>query len=205
MLLVPKIYKVLGNKGCNSYVIEGLEGLAIIDVGSLGSEKGILKYIEAQLNASPEDVAYVLLTHARRQNAEATLDLLSSCPNAKVVIHENELDYFKRVSLVVDIEDLVVVRTDVLKLDFLEIMHMPGYTPGSIAIKFEKSIFVGGSLYINARGEITLPMQMYDRKLLLESLKKLLDFRFENMFPAYGRYIIGNAGLKFQKFMAQFT
>lgn len=202
LLLAPKVYKVIGNKGCNSYIVESPEGLIIIDVGSLGSEKGILGYIDAQLDSTPEDVAYILLTHARRQNAEAASDLLALCPNARIVIHKNELEYFKRISIMIDDENLMVVDKDILQLGPLEILHTPGYTPGSIVAIYEKSLFVGGAIYVDTKGEITLPAQTYDKKILLESLKRLLAFKFENIFPAYGRYITGNAGLKFQKFMS---
>ena len=38
MLLLPNIYKVVGNKGCNSYIVETEAGLVVIDAGFLGSD-----------------------------------------------------------------------------------------------------------------------------------------------------------------------
>ncbi len=202
MLIVPKIYKVVGNKGCNSYILDADEGLIIIDAGYLGSEQGIVKYLDAQLNASPDDVAYIIVTHARRSNAEAAPDLLAYCENAKIIIHKDEFPIFRRIAFISEGLDLLIMNSDTLKIGRdINVIHIPGHTPGSIAVFFESSIFVGGSIYVDIKGNFNLPTQVYDRKLLIESLRKLADQKFENIFPAYGRYLLGNAHIKFRAFL----
>ena len=206
MLIVPKIYKIIGNKGCNSYIVEASEGLIIINTGYLGSEQAIIDYIDAQVGASPDDVVYLIITHARRNCAEAAPDLLAYCENAKLVIHEKEYALFKKITFMSEELEKIIIEGDIAKLGRnIEIIFTPGYTPGSISVIFNGSIFSGGLIYIDQRG-FKLPAQAYDKKLLLQSLRKLINsVKFENIFPTYGKYLVGNANQKLRAFIKAVT
>lgn len=201
MLLLPKIYKVIGNRGCNSYVIETDIGLVVVDVGYLGSEAAINKYIDHQINASPEDVAYIIITHARRSSVEALPDLLAYCINAKAVMHEKDMQLVQRITYLSEDMEIIFVSDDYELHDArIKLFSTPGYTPGGISVLYEKAMFIGGLTYISTRG-LELPRQVYDKKLLLNSLKKLVNLEFDSMFPAYGRYILRNAKQKLSDFL----
>jgi len=203
MLIIPRVYKVVGNRGCNSYILDADEGLVVIDVGYLGSEQAIINYLDAQINATPEDVAYIIITHARRNNAEAAPDLLAYCENAKLVVHRDELTSFRRVAFIGEDMEMMIIDAETSKIGGdITVIHTPGYTQGSITIIFQDSAFTGGSIYINPKGNFDLPTQLYDKKLLIQSLRKLIGlYKFENIFPSHGRYVVGNAHIKLKAFI----
>ncbi len=201
MLLIPGVYRVVGNKGCNSYVIETKGGLVVIDVGFLGSERAIKRYIEMQVGASTDDIIYVVLTHAHRDVAEALPDLLAYCPNARVIIHEEEVGLLRRISRAVEYMDLTKIREDrEVKDAGIKIISTPGHTPGSISILYDSSIFVGDLLYVSSSG-LELPKQNYDKTMLIESLKKIALLAPNAMFPAHGRPITKGAKQKLDEFI----
>lgn len=204
MMIVPGIYKVVGNRGCNSYVVESNAGLLIIDVGYLGSEHAILRYLDAQLGASPEDVAYIIITHARRNCAEAAVDLLTYCDEAKLIVHADDFNTFKRITLLTSPENVEIIKNEKRNIEnIFDILHTPGYTPGSITVKFGDSLFIGGLVYVDHTQRIAFPKQTYDKKLLMESLNNILELDFSNIFPSHGRYILRDAKKKLKEFATQ--
>lgn len=205
MLLLPNIYKVIGNRGCNSYIIETNIGLIVVDIGYLGSEVAINKYLDHQINASPEDVAYIIITHARRSSVEALPDLFAYCINAKTVMHEKDIQLAQRITYLSEDMEIISISDDYELHDArIKIFSTPGYTPGGISVLYEKAMLIGGLAYIGARG-LELPRQVYDKKLLFSSLKKLADFEFDSIFPAYGRYILKNAKQKLSDFLTEIS
>jgi len=201
MLLQPNIYKVVGNRGCNCYVVESRSGLVIIDVGLLGSDSAIKRYIELQLDSSLEDVTYIILTHGHRDVAEGLPDLLIYCPNAIVIMDGREVEIVRKITYMTEDMEIMKISDDTFIEDAgIHIIRTPGHTPGSISILYEKSLFIGGSIYIGPKG-ISLPRQNYDRGMLIESLKKLTNISFESIFPSHGRYIKSGAKTKFLDFL----
>jgi len=201
MLLVPSIYKVVGNRGCNSYIIETNAGLVVIDVGFLGSEVGIRRYIETQLHASLDDVIYVVVTHAHRDVAEGAPDLLLYCSNAQLVVDKRDLSILKKITYIGEDIDIKEIEGDTYLSDAdLRIISTPGHTPGSISILYGPSLFVGGAIYVSPEG-ISLPRQNYDKKMLVKSLRKLVELKFDSVFPSHGRYIRRGALQKLRDFM----
>ncbi len=202
MLLIPKIYKVIGNRGCNSYIIETDIGLVVIDVGYLRSESAIIKYLDHQLNASPEDVAYIIITHARRSSVEALPDLVAYCINAKVIIHERDAQLARRITYLSEDMEMMRLTSDHKLGDAqIKILSTPGYTPGGITVLYGGAIFIGGIAYGGSKG-LEFPRQPYDKKLLLDSLRKIAGLEFDSIFPAYGKYIIKNAKQKLSEFLS---
>ena len=202
MLISPSIYKVIGNKGCNSYIIETPCGLVIIDVGFLGSDAKIVRYIDAQLGTSTSDVSYIILTHGHKDVCEALPDLKAYCENAEIIIHEGDVNLLKRYTFLPEEETLKVMKGDIMELKDAEITiyHTPGHTRGSISIKYHDSLFCGDLVYVSHTG-ISLPRQNFDKKMLLNSLMKISQLSFNSLFPAHGRYILNNASSLLRDFL----
>ena len=149
MLLMPGIYKVVGNRGCNCYIIETGAGLVVIDSGLLGSDTAIRRYIEMQLDATTEDIIYIIVTHAHRDVAESVPDLLSYSPNAQLVIHKADIEAFKRIAFMPeDIELVIIEDRHTLEDADIEIHHAPGHTAGSIVAKYDRALFCGDVVYL---------------------------------------------------------
>ena len=162
MMIIPNIYRVIGNRGCNSYVLETKLGLIIIDSGYLGSEQAIIKYLDAQLGASPEDVAYIIVTHSRRNCVESAVDLLTYCEEAKLIIHQEDFESFKRFTLLSqDFENIEIMNSDAYNIDNeVKVIFTPGFTPGSISIIFRDALFIGGLVYIDQNQRVSLPLSI---------------------------------------------
>ncbi|MEX0568101.1 MAG: hypothetical protein Q6363_002950, partial [Candidatus Njordarchaeota archaeon] len=83
----------------------------------------------------------------------------------------------------------------------IKILSTPGYTPGGITVLYGGAIFIGGIVYGGSKG-LEFPRQPYDKKLLLDSLRKIAGLEFDSIFPAYGKYIIKNAKQKLSEFLS---
>ena len=68
------------------HLIEDEGAVAIVDTASNGSVSRILEAL-AELGRSPEDVAYVLLTHIHLDHAGGAGALMRELPGAKLVVH----------------------------------------------------------------------------------------------------------------------
>lgn len=82
-------------------------------------------------------------------------------------------------------------------LDFpnaeLEVFHAPGHTDGSAVIydRQSRSLFAGDVVFAGgASGRVDLPTG--NRKVLLESLKKLANLRIEHLYPGHGTVLHQN-------------
>ena len=69
-----------------SFLLSGVGGLALVDVGSGASVDRVLAGIRAAGHA-PGAVEHILLTHVHLDHAGATGTLLRSMPNARVYVH----------------------------------------------------------------------------------------------------------------------
>jgi len=171
----------------------------------LGSEGARKKYVELQLDSSLDDVSYVIKTHSHRDSVEGLPDLLLYCPNATLVIDEREIGVVKKITFMGEDVDVMIINKDTYIEDAgIQIIRTPGHTPGSISALYGNSLFIGGSIYIGPQGW-SIPKQNYDRKMLLESLRRIAELKFDSLFPAHGRYVRGRARQKLLEFISGIT
>lgn len=142
------------------FCIEGDHAVLLVDTGV---EKGLRKKIETFTNKPIQ----VVLTHGDRDHTAAIEEF------EEIIVHPNEIAYLK--------EKEAVQRTwrwveegDILDLDpiKLEVIALPGHTPGSIALLEKKQRFlIGGDSIQNH------PVFMFGQgrnvKQYQESLRKL--------------------------------
>lgn len=69
-----------------SYLIEGPDELALVDVGPASTAETVLDAVHAA-GHDPRDVTRILLTHIHLDHAGATGTLLGSMPHARVYVH----------------------------------------------------------------------------------------------------------------------
>lgn len=70
----------------------------------------------------------------------------------------------------------------------IRIIHTPGHTPGSCCILIGESLFVGDLLSIQG-GLVKQSRYAFDWKAIDESVRKLLPFAFERIYPGHGERI----------------
>lgn len=165
------------------------EKIALIDTGT-GMDDSIEKAVHKKLDGRKLD--FVINTHAHFDHCGGNRRL-----NAKVLIHRDdarELLSGRFYDTYKFFEDEVPLKFDQVLLDgdkielgegILEVIHTPGHTIGSISLllKDEKILFSGDTLFTNGGfGRTDLGG---DGKMLLNSLERLEDVRFDVLYPGH--------------------
>jgi glyoxylase-like metal-dependent hydrolase (beta-lactamase superfamily II) len=172
----------------------------VIDPG--GDDEAILDRIK-KLRAEPR---YFVLTHAHFDHIAALPFLAGSFPEALIAIHRAEADKlgphslenhrrdFNAVGFPSYVENLwkpapeaAILLNEGDELGPFRIMHLPGHSPGSIALynDEEKILFSGDTLFRAGVGRTDLPGG--DEQLLSRSLQRLFDLDEDTtVYPGHG-------------------
>jgi glyoxylase-like metal-dependent hydrolase (beta-lactamase superfamily II) len=211
--IVPSIHWVQG-VNANCYVLVG-EELTLIDTGMAKKPQKIQAYITGELHRSLSDVKTIILTHAHSDHTGGLAEL-KRMTGAKAAIHSAEADYlagikklpipkgvvgvlFKTLGPLITAErvkpDIILNDGDIIS--GLKVIHIPGHTPGSIALldSARKVLFTGDTLrYRN--GMVEGPVERFtpDMTMALKSVEKLKALEFDVMLCGHGTPLKGNAG-----------
>lgn len=92
---IHSIYAPWGRFGLYTFLIDGPE-LALVDTGVTATAQGVADGL-AELGRDIKDVKWILLTHGHIDHLGGTVALWEMTGrNAKVVIHEDDVDYLQR-------------------------------------------------------------------------------------------------------------
>jgi glyoxylase-like metal-dependent hydrolase (beta-lactamase superfamily II) len=221
MEIVPSIHQVDG-VSANCYVLER-DGLTLIDTGLPGSGPRILSYIRDTLHRDPAEITTIVLTHHHVDHTGGIAGI-QKAGRAKVAIHQNDAPYLEGAKtapgprglfgLVFRFMRLFVraapVRTDILlgegaTIAGLSVFHIPGHTPGSIALLDPESgaLFAGDTLRSNGTSvEGPVPQFTPDMLTALRSIRRLAALEFEILLPGHGVPLKGGAAQKVRAFVA---
>lgn len=162
----PRIYLVVGGKG------------AIIDAGygDEGTVDSIADYVKGIAGLR---LAYIVITHAHPDHISGAI-MLREKTGAGIVLHSAEET---------DIPvDQVVEDGDIISLDGidLEVVHTPGHNPGHICLYMgkERIMFSGDHVLSDSTTSIQPPKG--DMAQYIDSLRKLLAYDIDVIFPAHG-------------------
>ncbi len=159
----------------------------------------------------------IVLTHCHADHTGGVAELMKRT-NAKLVAHQDEIPYIlqkktlpassmiKKVLLWgmdqifkthIDHVDIAVKDGDVVDaLGGLQVIHVPGHTPGSIALyQPERKIMFCGDIIFNER-RITLPPQIFnvDTAQVQEVARRLAEHFIDIACFGHGEPILKNAG-----------
>ena len=67
-----------------------------------------------------------------------------------------------------------------------QVLHLPGHTPGSIAILTKSGELIAGDLFVNT-GKPGIALNAMDHKLMADSIKKLEPYRIHTVYPGHGK------------------
>ena len=171
MKVAEGIDTVEGLRVGNAYLVRGAEGLLLVDSGTPGSAKRILASIE-RIGAEPGDLRHIVLTHWHPDHMGSAAEL-RRLTGACIAIHELDapvlagrerpakgrrtmgllLRAFRVAPLVAD----VALRSgDVI--GGVEVIHVPGHTAGSIALRrADGVVFSGDALLGDRHGHLRQP------------------------------------------------
>lgn len=173
---------VVGELEANCYLLVSENELAVIDPGD--EAERILNEIK-QLKANPKQI---IITHCHPDHVSAVPEVKKQT-NAKILIHEKERQFSNCQA------DEFLKEKDKTKIGnvFLEVIHTPGHTSGSICLLGNNFIFTGDTLFENGYGRTDLPGGSDEQ--MQSSLKRLSALLKPNMmvYPGHGN------PFKFQK------
>ncbi len=193
---------------CGINLIRG-EHLTVVDVG-YQARRELLTERLAAVGVRPEEVERIVLTHAHWDHSLN----LAYFPNAEVFIHNDEYEYSQHPhpedwatpAFIGDLLNRAKKITTLRHGDELEagvrIMHVPGHSPGSLAVLVENSEgivgLVGDALPGRAAALLPTPtarIVFWDEAEAERSARKLLD-TCTLVFPGHDRPFRNN-GPKF--------
>lgn len=168
---------VVGDMGNNNYLlIDGSEAALIDCTGDIPELESVLKENNAQLK-------YILLTHAHFDHI-AGVKKLKEKTGAKVCLHTEDkdiLDMTNEFMNMVNLPEIDVPEVDVYinegdKISIgdttLDVIHLPGHTPGGVGFRIDNMIFSGDTIFLNSVGRTDLPGGNFN--ILKESIKNKL-------------------------------
>ncbi len=159
--------------GANSFFLEHPDGNWLID------SPRYLKYLVEAFERKG-GLSYIFLTH---KDDVAEAEKYAAHFGAKRIIHRADLEAAPGAEWIIeDVESSQV-------LPEFQIIPVPGHTAGSMALLYKnKFLFTGDHLWWDSKQQmLRAPSQLVWRKrVLLDSLQKLLDYRFEWVLAAHG-------------------
>ncbi|HOO91110.1 MAG TPA: MBL fold metallo-hydrolase [Syntrophales bacterium] len=189
---------------CNSFFIGG-SVQALIDPGLKVFLPDLLEKMKAD-GIDPKNMKYVLNTHSHPDHFEAS-ETFDADTNIKIGLHKDGIDFLKGAgghmyglfgldAPKVSID--MVLEEGPLKLgdeDF-EILHVPGHSPGSIALYWpsRKALFPGDVIFNQNIGRTDFPGG--NGELLKKSIRRLSELDTDWLFPGHMNIITGNEDVK---------
>lgn len=172
MQVVDGIHKVDGVRVANVWLVETTDGLVVVDTGMTSGVAERVMDLMRELGHQPGELRTIVITHADIDHVGAAAELQRRT-GAKVALHELDAPVLAGVTppqkgglAMRALYRLLRFRpvapdwrlADGDEVGGLRVMHVPGHTPGSIAlVRSDGVIFSGDALLADKRGAILPP------------------------------------------------
>lgn len=222
--VVSGVYLIEGLRVSHVYVLASEEGLTLIDSGAPGEADKIVKQIEEAGYAS-SDIRAIVMTHAHSDHTGCMAELARRS-GAQVLAHRDEVDYLERRAslpykalmqrLLFGLSERLVFRFEPCKvgrslqdgdiveaLGGLRVIHVPGHTPGSIALyQPERQILFCGDIFFHNNPKkglvVSPPIVSVDLAQARESARKLAALPVRSLCVSHGELVLESAQEKMQ-------
>jgi len=187
----------------NVYLLED-EDPIIVDTGTGMYAESVLE--EVSRFVPLKKVGRIVLTHCHLDHIGGAA-AFQNATGAKVMLHETEADPIMAGDTTLSLADMFGSKLSKLDIEplkagqklstgsaELEVVHLPGHSPGSIALLDRKgaSAVVGDTVFCDGGvGRWDLPGG--DLAELRSSIKKLGELGLRNMYPGHGSFADGDA------------
>ena len=226
MQVAPNLWMIEGPGPC--YLYRDSDAYTLIDTGISGDDVRILDEL-TKLGGKPEQLRQIILTHGHPDHTGGHAGLIEKT-DAEVLAHELDIPVItgkaelvipdvpeserKAMDEVVDSTPLAKpARVDQMLQDGDEIeigagariVHVPGHTPGSIAVYMpkEKLLFTGDAAERNQKDILIVGMFNLDQAQAIESFKKLASLDFDIACIGHGTPLVSDASLEFRRVAEQ--
>jgi glyoxylase-like metal-dependent hydrolase (beta-lactamase superfamily II) len=222
MEIVPGIHVIEGISA-HCYLVDGPE-LTLIDTGMPRKTQKILRYITGTLQRTPTDLKTILLTHCDIDHIGNAREL-RSITGASIAAHPQDADIiagkktrqtpqrvmsilFKLLGLFLQVKsfpvDEIINNGDTIA--GLTVLHLPGHTPGSIALydPKRKVLFIGDTLGCKD-GIVQSPPKSvtWEMEKVYQSIEKLQTLDFTVMLSGHGEPLTSDASVKVRQFITK--
>ncbi len=222
MEVIPGLWMIEGLGPC--YLYRDADTYTLIDTGITGDTTRILDHLE-QVGGKPEQLRQIILTHSHPDHTGGHAELIDRT-GAQVLAHELDIPVItgdeeltipdvpeeEREFMEMAIEETPLAkpaRVDRVLRDGDEIelgsgataVHVPGHTPGSLAIFLpkEKLLFAGDTAERDLEENLILGMFNLDRPRAIESFRKLAELDFDIACIGHGKPLDKDASLEFRR------
>lgn len=214
--ITSDIYMLENVGSAPAFLLVLQDGFTLIDTGMPGKTKSLISQLEEN-NYALSDLRMIVLTHCHTDHTGGVAELVKRS-RAKLIAHQDEIPYilqnkplpanslFQRVGFWIfdrifkthiDHVDVAVKDGDVIDaLGGLQVIHIPGHTPGSIALyQPERKIMFCGDIIFNER-KITLPPKFFnaDTTQVQEAARRLVEYPIDIACVGHGEPILKDAG-----------
>jgi glyoxylase-like metal-dependent hydrolase (beta-lactamase superfamily II) len=216
MEIIPNVHLVPGMRGANAYLLVD-STLTLVDTGMPGSEELIVSYIEG-LDPPTGDLARIVITHHHLDHV-GSLAALKQRTSAQVFAHPGDAPFisgeqsppppgtlmrilFRLLAPLLPQATLAPIDgilEDGDRLDLLggaTVVHVPGHTPGAIALHFpSERLLICGDVIDHRRNRLGPPPKAFtdDMDQAVASLHRLAELDFDVLCPGHGAPIVGGA------------
>jgi glyoxylase-like metal-dependent hydrolase (beta-lactamase superfamily II) len=213
--LAPGIFPIPGLKMGRSYLVEGSDGIALVDTSSSSASERIIAAI-AGAGHHVEDLRAIVATHYHYDHTGNARTLIDRS-GAELCVHADDAPYVdgrspwmaskppfgflerfapSPFSLKVD---RVLHDGDVLPFaGGLRVVHAPGHTPGHIALYApERRVLFTGDALMNTLGlHLPISMSTHDMEAARRSVFRLAELGFDIALPGHVAPILVRADEK---------
>ena len=190
-----------------AFLVHDPAGMVLVDTGRSDEDAEIILERIASIGRSPDDIAACVITHHHTDHLGG-LAKLRSIANFPVFCHPADGPHVESktgVSVDRGITDLELI--DGLEVP-LRVVHMPGHTPGSVAVFSESHHAVMAGDAIVSAGEhlmVSPPFLCEDPEEARASVRRLieLDLGIESVLVAHGEDVYSSADLPLARILKE--
>jgi len=220
----------IGSSNC--YLIEGNDGLSLIDTGGTNNAERIVRAIN-QAGYDLHSLKRILISHAHSDHY-GSLAEMQQRTGAEVWAHELDapvIEGHKEHDVVAE-DDCNAIDRLLLKmspsdvssctvhrklraaqaipevLEGLEVIHLPGHTVGQIGFWLPReSLLIGGDVMMNIMGRLTQPFRVFtpDTAESKKSIVKASNLQLNTLALGHGPVIEKHADKKINKLITRFS
>ena len=225
--VISNIYLLEGLRVANVYLLVSGDDLTLVDSGLSSDADKIITQLQGE-GFAPSRLRYIVLTHAHGDHV-GSAPALAQRTGAQILAHQDEIPYiegtlslpaaslFQRITnyfstrfmsgkLPCKVDQPLEDGDMIATLGGLQVIHMPGHTPGSISLyqPEQRLLFCGDTLFhgspATGRGDLQFPIPMatIDSAQARESVRKLTSLPLDILCPGHGEPIMQNAGERIQ-------